>query len=50
VGLELRLGRHLVLDGQVAQVHRLRMDGPGPSPVGDHERAAEVRGGLAFLF
>jgi hypothetical protein len=61
VGLELRLGRHLVLDGAVAQVHRLRMDGDGSSrldlasaepfaAIGEHERATEIRGGLAFRF
>jgi hypothetical protein len=68
VGLELRLGRHLVFEGQIAQVHHLRSDdedGSGgggitlarldkpsltPATIADHERATEVRGGIAFRF
>jgi hypothetical protein len=52
VGLELRLGSHVVLDAQVATVHRLRLDEPGPalSAFEDHERATEVRGGFGFVF
>jgi hypothetical protein len=52
LGLELRLGRHLVFDGEVAQVHRLRLDqASGPVlPLDDHERATEVRGGVSFRF
>jgi hypothetical protein len=52
LGLELRLGRHLAFDGEIAQVHRLRLDaGSGPVlPLEDHERSAEVRGGIAFRF
>jgi hypothetical protein len=52
LGLELRLGRHLAFEGQVAQVHRLRLD-EDPTyvvPLDDHERAVEVRGGVAFRF
>jgi hypothetical protein len=58
VGLELRLGRHLALEGEIAQVHRLHLDDE-PSHFGDlccaaptdhHERATEIRGGLAFRF
>jgi len=51
-GLELRLGRHLAFEGQVAQVHRLRLD-EDPYlvvPLDDHERAVEVRGGVALRF
>jgi hypothetical protein len=51
-GLELRLGRHVVFEGQLAQVHRLRLD-EDPSldvPLDDHERAVEVRGGIAVRF
>ena len=50
VGLELRLGSHLALDAEVAQVYRLRLDGPAPGPVADRERASDVRGGVTFLF
>ena len=64
-GLELRLGRHLVFEGQVARTSRLRLDRDGsdegslarldpPSSVvvsiDDHESATEVRAGLAFRF
>jgi hypothetical protein len=57
VGLELRLGRHLVLDGQIAQLHRLRLDDDGPrtvatapSPFDRHEQATEIRGGVGIRF
>jgi hypothetical protein len=55
VGLELRLGPHLVLEAQVADVHRLRLDAGGPSIaaaalIGDHERSTELRGGVALRF
>lgn len=52
LGVELRLGRHVALDAQVSEVHRWRLDDPGltTAPVADHERAAEVRAGLALLF
>jgi hypothetical protein len=59
LGLELRLGRHVVLQGQVAQVHQLRVgDVPAPAPagagpalvIGRHERSTELRGGLALRF
>jgi hypothetical protein len=58
LGLEVRLGRHLVLEGELAQVHRLHL-GDEPAQFGDlcceapqdrHERATEVRGGLAVRF
>jgi hypothetical protein len=58
IGLELRLGQHLALEGEIAQVHRLRL-GDDPSYDSDpccaalldhHERATELRGGLAFRF
>jgi hypothetical protein len=51
-GLELRLGEHLALEAQLAQVHRLRVD-DDPTyavPLDDHESAVEVRGGIAFRF
>jgi hypothetical protein len=57
VGLELRLGRHLVLDGQIAQLHRVRFDddeapvvGYRNAPFDRHERATEVRGGIGVRF
>ena len=56
VGLELRLGRHLVLDGQIAQLHRLRFEDEAvavnnqPAPFDRHERATEVRGGIGVRF
>jgi hypothetical protein len=58
LGLELRLGEHLVLEGEVASLHRLHLDDQPPafgdpccaSPIDQHERATEVRGGLAFRF
>jgi hypothetical protein len=58
LGLELRLGEHLVLEGEVASVHRLHLEDEAPSfgdpcclaPMDQHERATEVRGGLAFRF
>jgi hypothetical protein len=56
VGLELRLGRHLVLDGQIAQLHRLRFDDEAvavsgrPAPFDRHERATEFRGGIGVRF
>jgi hypothetical protein len=58
LGLELRLGDHLVLEGEVGQVHRLHLE-DAPPRFGDpccgalmdqHESATEVRGGLAFRF
>lgn len=61
LGLELRLGRHLVLEGQASHVHKLRLepdDGVAYEPVSlggdqavrDHERAVEVRAALSFRF
>lgn len=56
LGLEMRLGPHLVLEGQVAQVYKQRLDHePGGQPasatfIGEHEQATEVRGGLAYRF
>jgi hypothetical protein len=51
VGLELRLGRHVVLDGQIAQTHRLTFDEPlASTPFEEHERAAVVRGGVSIRF
>jgi hypothetical protein len=64
LGLELRMGRHLVLEGQIAQVHKLRLglDDPGDPgyvpvigldddrDVRKHERAVEFRAGLGFRF
>jgi len=56
LGLELRLGPHLVLEGQVAQVYRLRLEHePGGQPadptfIGEREQATELRGGLAYRF
>ena len=50
VGLELRLGRHVVLDGQIAQMHRLGFDETASGAFESHERATHVRGGLALRF
>ena len=57
LGIELRLGPHLVLDGQVAQVHRFSLDHQtsnlatsDPAFVGDHERLTELRCGLGYRF
>jgi hypothetical protein len=49
VGLELRLGNHLVLDGQIAQTHRLAFD-QEIAPVDEHERATQFRGGVTLRF
>ena len=49
LGLELRLGRHLVLDGQIAQMHRLVFDEEGDTAEG-HERATVFRGGVGLRF
>jgi hypothetical protein len=59
LGLELRLGRHVVLDGQIASLHRLRVgdgvhrhvaSGPLDAPFDEHERATEIRFGGALRF
>jgi hypothetical protein len=57
LGLELRLGPHLVLDTQVAQVHRLRLDDQShmvaandPAFIGQHEQSTEIRCGLGYRF
>ena len=57
LGVELRLGPHLVLDTQVAQVHRLRLDDQSrvvaandPAFIGQHEQATEIRCGLGYRF
>jgi hypothetical protein len=60
LGLEMRLGPHLVLDGAVAQVHGLRLDDPAtgsaaapasdPLFIGHHEQWTEIRGALAYRF
>jgi hypothetical protein len=57
VGIELRLGPHLVLDAQFAQVHRLRLDDAAstvaasdPAFIGRHEQSTELRGGLGYRF
>jgi hypothetical protein len=57
IGLEMRLGPHLVLDTQIAQVHRLRFDDPSrtvaandPAFIGQHERSTELRCGLGYRF
>ncbi|HET6149290.1 MAG TPA: hypothetical protein VFH68_17260 [Polyangia bacterium] len=57
LGLEMRLGPHLVLEGQVARVYKLRLDhepgGPQPADptfIGERELATELRGGLAYRF
>jgi hypothetical protein len=57
LGLELRLGPHLVLDTQLAQVHRLRLDDQprlvaanDPAFIGAHEQSTEVRMGLGYRF
>jgi hypothetical protein len=57
LGLEMRLGPHLVLDSQLAQVHRLRLDrqsrtvaATDPAFIGDHEQSIELRLGLGYRF
>ena len=57
LGLELRLGPHLILDAQVAQVHRLRLDqqertvaASDPAFIGEHEQSTELRCGLGYRF
>jgi hypothetical protein len=57
IGLEMRLGPHLVLDTQLASLHRLRLDeNPrdvaenDPSFIGHHEQATELRFGLGYRF
>jgi hypothetical protein len=57
VGVELRLGPHLVLDAQVAQVHRFSLDhqvstvaASDPAFIGQHEQLTELRGGLGYRF
>ena len=57
VGIELRLGPHLVLDTQLSQVHRLRLDDSSrmlaasdPAFIGQHEQSTEIRGGLGYRF
>jgi hypothetical protein len=56
VGIELRLGPHLVLEGQIAEVYRLRVDHTPSAPAVDptdipqREQSSEVRGGLAYRF
>jgi len=57
IGIELRLGPHLVLDGQLAQVHRFNLDhqsrdlaASDPAFVGEHERLTELRCGLGYRF
>ncbi len=49
VGLEVRLGEHVVLDGQVAQSHALTFD-DGVDSFDPHERATQVRGGVTLRF
>ena len=49
VGLELRLGEHLVLDGQIAQTHKLMFD-DAVEEVDAHERATQFRGGVTLRF
>ena len=55
LGLELRLGRHVVLEGQIAQVHRWNADDDdhrllASSMIAPRERAVEARGSLAVRF
>jgi hypothetical protein len=65
VGLELRLGEHLVLDASVSTTGRVRVDNdPGADEslpyaqyrdavgvfIDDHERAVDARAGIAFRF
>jgi hypothetical protein len=49
VGLELRLGDHLVLDGQIAQTHKLMFD-DAVEEIDAHERATQFRGGVTLRF
>lgn len=56
LGLELRLGSHIVLDASIAQLHRWRLDegdgccNDGLAAWDGSERATEVRGGIGFRF
>jgi hypothetical protein len=57
LGVELRLGPHLIFDTQVAQVHRLRLDDQprvvadnDPAFIGQHEQSTELRCGLGYRF
>jgi hypothetical protein len=49
VGLELRLGDHVVLDGQIAQNHAMTFD-DAIEAFDAHERATQVRGGVTLRF
>jgi hypothetical protein len=52
LGLELRLGPHLVFEGQMGKIHRLTYDTEDPvtSPESQHTSAFELRGGVALRF
>jgi hypothetical protein len=58
LGVELRLGQHLVLNAAVARLHRWRLDDQDGGLLADtglasydgHERATEVRGGIGIRF
>jgi len=52
VGLELRLGPHLVFEGQMGRIHRFTTDTEDHliSPEGEHTSAFEIRGGVALRF
>jgi hypothetical protein len=61
LGLELRLGRHLLLEGMLAEVERVRFDGGsgatapdsaagGATVIANREASTELRGGVAYRF
>jgi hypothetical protein len=58
LGIELRLGEHLVFNAQIARLHRWRLDGQDGPLTSDsalasydgHERATEIRGGIGIRF
>jgi hypothetical protein len=50
VGLELRLGPHWFLEGQLAQIHRFNFEADDPTLTSRSERAVELHGGLGVRF
>jgi hypothetical protein len=52
LGLELRLGRHLALQGQIAQMHRLSFETEDHylAPTSEHRRSLELNAGAVLRF